>query len=363
MDVVARGKKRPRLLLVVSVLFVVTLLRIRGHATFESGADFANLVRQVPQSLVTTLGSGDSAMLATWYVDSFTKDTLGGYDYGIPIVNYSLTGWLPAKYFPWKYFLLRPLLERQQAYIPLELQNFLYGGKATLIGSFYGEGGLIGVLLLSALTGFLMRKLDGMMAAEAPPPVLATGIMWMGLLWMIWGSDDFWGIGNFGVIAAPAIGLWLLLPKNPPTGRARKSLMPGSGSRRRVPPRGTPASSEGLIDASCDILVRDSSLSFGAHPRVVPAGRSTRAHDPCFCAADRQTLSFRWRDTTDCSVAGSKSYRMISGQPGPIPGHLSARSSPIWTSAPRMPWPFRDTAAWSHSPLCVGAAATAAGLS
>ena len=61
---------------------------------------------QVPQNLVTNLGSGDSAMLATWYLESFTKDTLGGYDYGIPIVNYSLTGFLPLKYFPWKYFLL-----------------------------------------------------------------------------------------------------------------------------------------------------------------------------------------------------------------------------------------------------------------
>ena len=91
----------------------------------------------------------------------------------------------------------------------------LYGGKSSLLGSFYAEGGLIGVILLSALTGFLMRKLDGMVMAEAPPLVLATGIMWMGLLWIIWGSSDFWAISNFGVIAAPAAGLWLLLPKIP----------------------------------------------------------------------------------------------------------------------------------------------------
>ena len=112
-EVIGRRKNWPRLLFVVAVIFVVTLLRIRGHTTFESGADFMDLVGQVPQNLVTNLGSGDSAMLATWYLESFTKDTLGGYDYGIPIVNYSLTGWLPLSIFPWKYFLPDPLRARQ----------------------------------------------------------------------------------------------------------------------------------------------------------------------------------------------------------------------------------------------------------
>ena len=68
-----------------------------------------------------------------------------------------------------------------------------------------------------------MRKLDGMIMAEAPPLVLATGIMWMGLLWIIWGSSDFWAITNFGVVAAPALGLWLLLPKIPRRARQGKT--------------------------------------------------------------------------------------------------------------------------------------------
>ena len=212
-DVLGRHKNWPRVLMVVAVVFVVTLLRVRGHASIESRSAFVDLAAQVPSNVVANLGSGDSAMLATWYLESFTKDTLGGYDYGIPIVNYLLTGFLPSKYFPWKYFLIDSLNSQRDARIGLEIQGMLYGGKSSLLGSFYAEGGLLAVIMLSALTGFLMRRMDGMVAAEAPPLVLATGIVWMSLLWMIWGSADYWAITNLGIMAIPTIGLWLVSPK------------------------------------------------------------------------------------------------------------------------------------------------------
>jgi len=231
-DVVGRRKNWPRVLMIVAVIFVVTLLRVRGHASFESRSAFLDLAAQVPENIVANLGSGDSAMLATWYLESFTKDTLGGYDYGIPIVNYSLTGLLPSKYFPWKYFLIDSLKSRQDARIGLEIHALLYGGKSSLLGSFYAEGGLLAVFLLSAITGFLMRKMDGMVSAEAPPLVLATGIVWMSLLWMIWGSADYWAITNLGIIALPAIGLWLVSPKVSRKQSVEPANQPGSRQLR-----------------------------------------------------------------------------------------------------------------------------------
>ncbi len=45
-------------------------------------------------------------MLPTFYLESYSKDHLTGYDYGIPLINYILTGWIPNRNFPQKYFLM-----------------------------------------------------------------------------------------------------------------------------------------------------------------------------------------------------------------------------------------------------------------
>ncbi len=212
-DLQKRSKRWPRLLLVILILFTATILRLRGHTSFQSTTDFWTTAVQVPANVIDTFASGDSAMLATFYLESYTRDTLAGYDYGIPLINYSLTGLLPSKFFQWKYFLIDELRRRQDPRIGSELLGLLYGSKSSLIGSFYSEGGLIGVLLLMTLAGFLSRKLDGMLSNDVPPLVLATGIVWMSLLWMVWGSTDYWALTTMGMVALPTIGIWLLSPK------------------------------------------------------------------------------------------------------------------------------------------------------
>ncbi|MBE2233850.1 MAG: hypothetical protein IAE85_10185 [Anaerolinea sp.] len=212
-DTLRRSKHWPRVTLVVLIVFITTILWIRGHGTFSSRTDLLTTAAQAPTSLLDTLSSGDAAMLATFYLDSYTRDTLAGFDYGIPLLNYSVTGLVPFRLFPQKYFLIDQLRDQQTPRIGLEIQALLYGAKSSLIGSFYTEGGIIAVVLMMALAGWLSRRLDGMLHADAPPLVKATGIIWMSLLWMIWGSADYWALTMLGMVALPAIGIWLLSPK------------------------------------------------------------------------------------------------------------------------------------------------------
>lgn len=212
-DVSQRSKNWPRAILAVLIVFVATLLWIRGHDTFASRTELLATAAQAPASVLDTLSSGDAAMLATFYLESYTRDTLAGFDYGIPLINYSITGLLPSRFFPQKYFLIDQLRDRQNPRIGQEIQALLHGAKSSLIGSFYTEGGIIAVVLMMALAGWLSRKLDGMLYLDSPPLVKSTGIVWMSLLWMIWGSADYWALTMLGMIALPTIGLWLLSPK------------------------------------------------------------------------------------------------------------------------------------------------------
>ena len=47
----------------------------------------------------------------------------------------------------------------------------MYGGKVTVIGDLYGIGGVFAVAGGMLFLGFLVRKLDGWLAAEAPMTV------------------------------------------------------------------------------------------------------------------------------------------------------------------------------------------------
>lgn len=212
-DALSRSKRWPRVGLVILTLFTATVLWMRGHSTFTSRTEIVATAVQAPINVMDTLSSGDAAMLATFYLESYTRDTLAGFDYGIPLVNYSLTGLLPSRFFPWKYFLIDQLRDRQDQRISTDIQALLYGSKSSLIGSFYTEGGLLAVVLLMAMAGLLSRKLDGMLYTQSPPLVRATAVVWMSLLWMIWGSADYWALTMIGLMALPTIGLWLLSPK------------------------------------------------------------------------------------------------------------------------------------------------------
>ena len=64
-----------------------------------------------------------------------------------------------------------------------------------------------------ALAGWLFRKLDGMLSVDSPVLVRSLGIAWLSMMWMVWGSHDFWGLMLMGSLALPAIALWIGLPK------------------------------------------------------------------------------------------------------------------------------------------------------
>ncbi|MEM4204148.1 MAG: hypothetical protein QXS54_08780, partial [Candidatus Methanomethylicaceae archaeon] len=212
-DVLLRSKRWPRVIFVAFVIFVTSVLWIRGHDTFESVEELLATAAQAPASILDTLSSGDAAMLATFYLESYTHDTLAGFDYGIPLINYALTGLLPYRLFPNKYFLVDQLRSRQYYRIGSEIHALLYGAKSSLVGSFYAEGGIIAVVLMMAVAGWLSRKLDGMLLSTSPPLVRATGIVWMSILWMVWGSADYWALTTLGMVSLPTIGMWLFSPK------------------------------------------------------------------------------------------------------------------------------------------------------
>ena len=140
-----------------------------------------------------------------------------GFDYGLPLVNYLITGWVPNRIFPQKYFIIDFLASITNKNYPVYIDTMLFGGKSTLFGSFYSHGWLIGVVLGAILIGFLSRKMDGMLRENSPQLIKAVGISWMSVLWMVWGSADYWGINVLGAITIPAIVLWLFSPKYKPS--------------------------------------------------------------------------------------------------------------------------------------------------
>ena len=213
-EVVRRRVAWPRWFWASLIVAAALMLQVRGHVRWslaDMGVELLALGRQMVQEGVGVLGravtSGEVSALAVWYFESFVIERYYGYSYGLPALNYILTGWVPARFFPQKYFLV-DWLTQQRFYAGPLVESLLYGSKSTLLGSFYGDGGLPAVLALSALTGFLARRLDGMLQPEASPLRHALGVAWMSMLWMVWQSSETWGIMTLGTVALPAIAMW-----------------------------------------------------------------------------------------------------------------------------------------------------------
>lgn len=225
------GRKWPRLVFFVGIFMLAITLQLRGHTSLNSAETFQEIVKTIPDQVGNFMASDDSAMLSTLYLESYIKDSITGYDYGLPFVNYSLFGFIPSRIFPNKYFLIDWLHNQQPAIASPYLQYLLYGAKSSLLGSFYGNGGLFVVILEMGLVGILCRKVDGMLSLQSPKLVKATAISWISLLWMIWGSADYWALTQLGAVSVPVIFLWFLLPKV----EAGKSLptVGAANSRRR----------------------------------------------------------------------------------------------------------------------------------
>lgn len=218
-DAVQRKSAWPRWFFLPLLLIFTLALQMRGHTRWAlptSGEALYELagqvVQDIGQSFSSAVGSREVSALATWYLESYVTEQYYGYSYGLPVVNYLLTGWIPSRIFPQKYFLV-DWLASQRNYVGNFETRLLYGAKSTLLGSFYSEGWLVGVVLFAALAGFLSRKMDGMLQPQSPLLVRATGIAWMSILWMVWQSSDTWGVISLGVLALPSLVLWIIAPK------------------------------------------------------------------------------------------------------------------------------------------------------
>lgn len=212
----------PPVLGIASVFFLAAVLQIRGHTSWtvsSSAAEVLEISSQIPTRVNNLFAQADTAMLATFYLESFLKDTLTGFDYGLPMINYLVTGWIPNRVFPQKYFLVDWLRDLQGKTYPPEIDNLLIGSKSSLIGSFYSNGGLVAVILEMALFAFLLQKLDGMLAESSASIFRSLGVAWLSTLWMVWGSHDYWGVMLYGTMALPALLLWLFTPKPRPSSR------------------------------------------------------------------------------------------------------------------------------------------------
>jgi hypothetical protein len=197
------------------LLIFTIVLQMRGHVEWhikQQGSELLSLVINSTKNIGSAFGSSDASMLASWYLESFVKDEITGYDYGLPLVNYLFSAWLPHRFFPHKYFLV-DWLRGFQTNVPESISVLLYGAKSTLVGSFYADGGILGVIIITLIAGYLSRKLDGMLYSESHILAKATGIAWMSVLWIIWGSNSSWGVLTLGILSFPAIVLWILSPK------------------------------------------------------------------------------------------------------------------------------------------------------
>lgn len=214
--VLKKSRRWPAPAWILGILVIVVLYQIRGHSDWHYGQinrEIIGIAETLPSRAGEILSSGDTSMLQAWYVSSYLNDRWVGVDYGLPVLNYALTGWIPSRFFPEKYFMIDWLRDQRNMYYPAIFDQILRGAKSSLVGSLYQHGGWVGVLLGCLFAGYLTRRLDGMLAPETSNLMKSTGITWLSVMWMVWASSSTWGMMAIGAMAMPALASWLFLPK------------------------------------------------------------------------------------------------------------------------------------------------------
>lgn len=200
-----RRRKWPSGVWIVGILLFTVLLQARGHLSFTE-------FRQSGQMTLST-GRGEVAkaegavMLSQFYLKSYLHDK-AGYTYGIPLLSSVVFGALPRKYFPWKDWIIETYLSPKVARA-FEMELSMFGSKSSVIGDLYGFGGIFAVAGGMFILGFLVRKLDGWLAPQAPVVMRAMGVVWLSLLWMMLGSSLLWSAGLMFLTAIFFVGVVL----------------------------------------------------------------------------------------------------------------------------------------------------------
>lgn len=216
----------------IAIFFLgVLILQARGHEEWKLSNTPSEIINTIPGSIHSVgkiFTSVDTSMLTTWYLESYIKDSISGYDYGIPFLNYAVSGWIPGRYFPDKYFLIDWLKSKNPDVSSPTIVNYMLGTKPSLMGSLYNNGGIIALIISMGVLGFLSKKMDGMLDEESPLIIRAMGVGWLSMMWIVWGSHDYWGLSVLGMLSIPIIILWIFAPKVNRMMNVQKHLQPVS---------------------------------------------------------------------------------------------------------------------------------------
>jgi len=208
--VLNRKQRWPKIIWIATAFALAAVLQMRGHEAWtyqEVPALVTESLEKSVQNASEVLAAQDTVMLSTFYLESYVRDSITGYQYGLPLLNYILTGWIPYRFLPQKYFII-DWLQMRQPEIPLLIEQWLFGAKSTLFGDLYGNGWLLGIILGAWGLAYLHRKIDA--GIQSPNLIIrAASAAVLAQMWLVWGSSAAWGLVRVGFILVPAGALWL----------------------------------------------------------------------------------------------------------------------------------------------------------
>jgi hypothetical protein len=201
----------------VIILLITVVYEARGHITMEQ---FIASGRFTSEGVTQRVKKSPSySMLQTLWLQSYITDK-SYYNYGLPLVNDLLFGYLPRKYFPWKSDIIESIIPYKAKSNEDAYDDMMHGSKSMVFGSLYECGGLVGIIVGMLLLGFLARKMDGLISTRSPMVLRILGIVWMGEIWMIFGSSLMWGAQELFISGLPCLGL-VIVNKIFPPGRTK----------------------------------------------------------------------------------------------------------------------------------------------
>jgi hypothetical protein len=188
---IKRGRRWPSLAASSIAVALLFFLVARGHEKLEAIPHSELDVHKIVNDALKNIGRGaDTSMLPTFYRETDLVEQ-HGYTYGAGIVQEILFAPLPRPYFPWKddvFSFIPGVSYRNESW-----SADVYGAKSTIVCSFYGYGGIIGVIIGMACLGYLLRKLDGLLRRDTPFLALVWAVMVLTTIWLgVLGSIEWW---------------------------------------------------------------------------------------------------------------------------------------------------------------------------
>jgi hypothetical protein len=185
--------------------FIIFILVFRGHEEISATKYRLGLLNEELKNNLNIFINADTSMLAYFYSWSKAYD-MEGYEFGIPTLNKIIFGWLPRKYFPWKDEPTRILLGRDELKYDYKYFKIFYGPKASILASFYSYGAFIGVIIGMIIFSCFCRLVD-VLIYNKDVAIRAFGLAIMSELWLILGSNDYWGLQRVIFFLIPCLFL------------------------------------------------------------------------------------------------------------------------------------------------------------